>query len=100
MTMDPYNLTLILLFTLATIAMRAVGAVYMARVELGQISTAGIVAIPVAVLTAVFAPAILRQGLPEAIAGGIAVIVGLCAPTAVVFVVARATVSAMRNLLG
>ncbi|MEO9876555.1 MAG: AzlD domain-containing protein [Anderseniella sp.] len=100
MTMDPYNLTLILLVTLATFAMRAVGAIVMARVELGPVSAAAFEAMPVAVLTAVIAPAVLTQGLPEAIAGGIAVLVGLRAPTAVVIVVAMATVAAMRHLLG
>lgn len=100
MTMDPYNLTLILLVTLATFAMRAVGAVVMARVELGPVSAAAFEAMPVAVLTAVIAPAVLTQGLPEAIAGTIAVLVGLRAPMAVVIVVAMATVVAMRHLLG
>jgi uncharacterized membrane protein len=100
MTMDPYNLTLILLVSLATFAMRAVGAVVMARVKLGPISSAAFEAMPVAVLTAVIAPAVLTQGLPEAIAGTIAVLVGLRAPMAVVIVVAMATVVAMRHLLG
>lgn len=100
MTMDPYNLTLILLVTLATFAMRAVGAVVMARAELGPVSAAAFEAMPVAVLTAVIAPAVLTQGLPEAIAGTIAVLVGLRAPMAVVIVVAMATVVAMRHLLG
>ncbi|MEM9471860.1 MAG: AzlD domain-containing protein, partial [Pseudomonadota bacterium] len=77
MTMDPYNLTLILLVTLVTFAMRAVGAVVMARVELGPVSSAAFEAMPVAVLTAFIAPAVLTQGLPEAVAGTAAVLVGI-----------------------
>lgn len=98
MTMDPYNLTLILLVTLVTFAMRAVGAVVMARVELGPVSSAAFEAMPVAVLTAFIAPAVLTQGLPEAIAGTAAVLVGLRAPMAVVIVVAMAVVVAMRHV--
>lgn len=100
MTMDPHNLTLILLVTLATFAMRAAGAVIMARVELGPVSSAAFEAMPVAVLTAVIAPAVLTQGLPEAIAGGVAVLVGLRAPMAVVIVVAMVVVAAMRGFIG
>jgi len=100
MMMDPYNLTLILLVTLATFAMRAVGAVVMARVELGPVSAAAFEATPVAVLTAVVAPAALTHGMPEAIAGATAVLVGLRAPMAVVIVVAMATVVAMRHMMG
>ncbi len=98
MTMDAYNLTLILLVTLVTFAMRAVGAVVMARVELGPVSSAAFEAMPVAVLTAFIAPAVLSQGLPEAIAGTAAVLVGLRAPMAVVIVVAMAVVVAMRHV--
>lgn len=100
MTMDPYNLTLILLVTLATFAMRAVGAVVMARANPGPVSSAAFEAMPVAVLTAVVAPAALTHGLPEAIAGVAAVIVGLRAPMAVVIVVAMATVVSMRHVMG
>lgn len=100
MTLDPYNVTLILLVTLATFAMRAIGAVVMARVELGPVSSAAFEAMPVAVLTAVAAPAALTQGIPEAVAGAAAVLVGLRAPMAVVIVVAMVTVVAMRHLLG
>ncbi len=100
MTLDAYNMSLILLVTLATFAMRAGGAVIMARAQLGPIATAAFEAMPVAVLTAVAAPAALTQGLPEAIAGAAAVIVGLRAPMAVVIVVAMATVVVMRQVLG
>ncbi len=100
MTMDPYNLTLILLVTLVTFAMRAAGAVVMARVELGPVSSAAFEAMPVAVLTAVIAPAVLTQGLPEAVAGGVAVLVGLRAPMAVVIVVAMAVVAVLRHGMG
>ena len=100
MTADPQNLILILLITLATFAMRAVGAVVMARIELGPVSSAAFEAMPVAVLTAVIAPAVLTQGLPEAIAGGAAVLVGLRAPMAVVIVVAMAVVAVMRHAMG
>lgn len=77
-----------------------VGAVVMARVELGPVSAAAFEATPVAVLTAVVAPAALTHGMPEAIAGAAAVLVGLRAPMAVVIVVAMATVVAMRHMMG
>jgi|GEM_PF-2460453 len=98
MTLDPYNMTLVLLVVFATFAMRAGGAVIMARVELGPVSTAAFEAMPVAVFTAVVAPAALTHGMPEAIAGATAVLVGLRAPMAVVIVVAMATVVAMRHM--
>ena len=72
----------------------------MARVELGPVSTAAFEAMPVAVLTAVVAPAAFTHGIPEAIAGATAVFVGLRAPMAVVIVVAMATVVAMRHMIG
>jgi uncharacterized membrane protein len=100
MTLDPYNVTLILLVTLVTFALRAIGSIVMARTRLGPVSTAAFEAVPVAVLTAVAAPAVFTQGAPEAIAGVAAVIIGLRAPMFFVILAGMATVVAMRQLLG
>lgn len=100
MTLDPHNVTLILLVTLVTFALRAIGSIVMASAKLGPVATAAFEAMPVAVLTAVAAPAVFTQGMPEAVAGVAAVIVGLRAPMFVVILVALGTVVAMRQLLG
>jgi uncharacterized membrane protein len=98
-TLDPYNMILIGLVTLATFAMRAIGAVVMARLTLGPVATAAFEAMPVAVLTAVAAPAVFLQGWPEALAGCLAALVGLRAPMFAVIVTGLLSVVAFRMFL-
>jgi uncharacterized membrane protein len=86
MALDPYNLMLIALVTAVTLATRLGGALIMARVQLGPSAKAAFEAMPVAVMTAVLAPAALTQGWAEALAAIIAVIVGLRAPMYVVLI--------------
>ena len=99
MSLDPYNMLLIGLVTLVTFFMRAVGSLVMARASLGPLATAALEAMPVAVLTAVAAPAVFLQGLPEALAGCLAVLVGLRAPMFVVIVTGMASVVLFRMWL-
>ena len=99
MALDPYNVGLIALVTLATFAMRAIGALVMARLTLGPVATAAFEAMPVAVLTAVAAPAVFLQGWSEALAGCVAVLVGLRAPMFAVIVTGLVAVVAFRMIL-
>lgn len=99
MTIEPHNLLLIVLVTAATLAIRLGGAMIMARVSLGPSARAAFEAMPVAVMTAVLAPAALTQGWPEALAAIIAVIVGLRAPMYMVIVTGMGCVVLFRMWL-
>lgn len=99
MSLDPYNFMLIALVALVTLTMRLLGSLIMARTTLGPVATAAFEAMPLAVLTAVAAPAVVLQGWPEALAGCLAVLVGLRAPAYVVIGVGMASVVLFRALL-
>lgn len=99
MALDAGNLLLIALVTAVTLAIRMGGALIMAHISLGPSARAAFEAMPVAVMTAVLAPAALTQGLPEALAATVAVLVGLRAPMYATILTGMISVVVFRVLL-
>lgn len=100
MKLDPANLAAILAMAVATYATR-IGGLWLARaVRPGRIVTAALDAMPVAVLTAVIAPLLVKGGLPDLLAAAITLIAALRLPLLATVAIGVASVVGLRQLLG
>lgn len=96
---DPVALLAIGGMGVATYATRLAGAMLLADARPGPKLKAALDAVPVAVLTAVIAPAIAAGGPPDWIAAAITVVAALRLPLLAVFSIGLASVIALRALM-
>jgi uncharacterized membrane protein len=97
MSADPMAVLLILLLGVATYGTRIAGHLVLSRFErLNPRLEAALDAVPIAVITALVAPAVLATGPAETIAAVVTVIAALRLPILPTLLVAAVTVSLLR----
>ena len=98
MKLDPANLAAILAMAVATFATRLAGLWLVRVLRPGPAMTAALDAVPVAVLTAVIAPGIVKGGVADMVAAGITVFAATRLPLIVTVAVGMAAVVLLRAL--
>jgi uncharacterized membrane protein len=100
MRVDPATLTAILAMAAATLATRLAG-LWLARVlRPGPAATAALDAMPVAVLTAVIAPSLVKDGAADLLAAAITVLAAARLPLLAVVAVGVAAAVLLRRFAG
>jgi len=99
MSVDPLALLAIFAMGVATYATRMTGALLLANAQPGPRLRAALDAVPVAILTAVIAPAVAAGGPPDWIAAAITVLAALRLPLLAVFAVGLVSVVVLRAAL-
>ena len=96
MTASYASLLAIFGMALATYATRVLGVLLLSRYQPGAIVQAALDSLPVAVLTAVIAPAVLSGGKPDLIAAAITAAAAFRLPLLLTVVIGVASVIALR----
>jgi uncharacterized membrane protein len=99
MIADPIAVILILSLGVATYATRVAGHLVLSRFErLNPRVEAALDAVPIAVITALVAPAVLARSYADAIAAAVTIVAALKLPILPTLVIAAATVAVLRAL--
>ena len=97
MDLQPLNLLAIAGMAIVTLATRFAGYWMVRRFTVSPRVGAALESVPPAILAAVVAPAVLAEGVPEALAGVAVVLLALRAPGLVAIVAGVALVVALRQ---
>lgn len=100
MTLDPLNVAAILAMAVATYATRVGGLWLLRFVRMTPRVQTSLEALPVAVLTAVIAPSLMKGGAPDLIAAVITILAASRLPLLAVVVIGVASAVLLRHLLG
>ncbi len=100
MTLDPLNVAAILAMAVATYATRVGGLWLLRFVRMTPRVQTSLEALPVAVLTAVIAPSLMKGGAPDLIAAAITILAASRLPLLAVVVIGVASAVLLRHLLG
>lgn len=100
MKLDPVNLAAILAMAVTTYATRIGGLWLLRFVKVTPRVQASLDALPVAVLTAVIAPSLIKGGMPDLIAAALTLVAAARLPLLAVVVIGVGSAVALRHLLG
>jgi len=98
-TVDPANLAAIVAMAIATYATRISGLWLVRVLKPGPVGQAALDAVPVAVLTAVIAPALFKGGAADMIAAAITIAAAARLPLLATVAVGVVSVVVLRNFL-
>lgn len=100
MTVDPNTFLAILAMAVATFATRVAGLWLMRWLRPGPIAQAALDATPVAVLTAVIAPAVVKGGVPDVIAAALCIAAACRLPLLATVIIGVLSAVGLRYWLG
>lgn len=100
MTIDPANLLAILAMAVATYATRIAGLALIRAAKPSAVLQAAFDAVPVAILTAVIAPNLMKGGVADLAAAAITVVAAFRLPLLAAVVLGVASVVVLRAVVG
>lgn len=100
MKLDPANLAAIIAMALATYATRVSGLWLLRFVRVTPRMQAALDALPVAILTAVIAPSLMKGGPADMLAAAVTLVAAARLPLLAVVIVGVSSAVALRHLIG